>query len=257
MRLMLAAILVAAAAWSAFWWFGARSEAAGIRAWFDARTGANYQSVATRGFPNRFDTTVTGPVLRFGAAAWSAPFVQTLRLSYRSAQYILAIADTQTVDLGPERLSVRTASSRASAVWEGTALDRITLVVDAPTLRADTGWSAAAERLLFATRRHADGGIETGLTIDGLDIGGGGRIRLHAEGVLRGGGQSLSGTLSVTSNDWAALLDFAAARAWITQEEAGRLQSAVAGDRLDLTLRDGATSLGSVMLGILPSFSLR
>lgn len=254
MRLILAAVLIAAAAWSGFWWFGARSEAADLRDWFEAQDGASFASLETTGFPNRFDTTIDAPRLESGDVRWSAPFVQTLRLSYRPDHYILALADTQRLELPAERIGIETDSAQASVVFANGMLDHTAFVFDEPRFSGASGWNAAAARALFATRRTGED-IEIGLQIDELDLGDDARFALHAEGTVRRDADgALTGTVTLSSADWDALLGFATARGWLSRTQFSSLPR---DDRdIDLVFRDGVATLGPVELGAVPSLSL-
>ena len=159
MRLLLIAVVAAATLWSGYWWFGSRAVEAGLRGWFDRRADvgwvANYASIRTRGFPNRFDTTIDGIELAdpVRGIAWSAPFFQILRLSYRPDHVIAVWPDEQTVATPEGRIAVRTSRARASLILRsGTdlELDRATAVFEDMRLESSTGWSAEAAEGRFA-----------------------------------------------------------------------------------------------------------
>ena len=63
MRILLAVILLSALGWSGYWYFGAQAVERGLSTWLDQRADegwiAEYASLDTAGFPNRFDTTIT------------------------------------------------------------------------------------------------------------------------------------------------------------------------------------------------------
>jgi hypothetical protein len=75
--------------------------------WLDARAAegwiAEYESDAHRGFPNRFDTTITGLDLADPetGVAWSAPFFQILSLSYQPNHVIAVFPPTRRASPRP------------------------------------------------------------------------------------------------------------------------------------------------------------
>ncbi len=256
MRLMLAAILVAVTAWSGYWWIGARGEAEDVRAWFGARGAADLAGASTAGFPNRFDTTVTEPSLTLGGVTWGAPFLQTLRLSYRPDHYILALADTQRLDLPGQRITLDTASARASVVFDGERMDRSRFVLDEVKMTSTANWTGAARRILFAARATT-GGRKIGLDIEGLDFGETAAVRLHAEGTVQiDPAGHAAGSVEIVSNAWPEVLDFAAAQGWITPEQEKIIGASADGPAIVLTLRGGTAYLGPVALGRMPPLDL-
>jgi len=159
MRFLMIAVVAVAAIWSGYWWFGSRAIESGFRDWLDGRTDvgwvSNYDSVRTRGFPNRFDTTVEGLELADPAngVAWSAPLFQVLRLSYRPNHVIAVWPGEQTFAIPEGRVTVRTRQARASVVLEpgaDMAVDRMTAVFDDIELDSSTGWSAEVTEGRFA-----------------------------------------------------------------------------------------------------------
>jgi hypothetical protein len=179
MKKLLVAVLVAAALWSGYWAVGSRAVRAGVAAWFEARRAegwsAEYSALAVRGFPNRFDTTLTDLALADPASglAWRAPFFQLLALSYQPHHVIVAWPREQVVATPWETVGVTSERMRGSAVFrpgDGFALDRANVVVDGLALASDAGWTAQAERLLVAVR-HAGTGqtrYQVGIEADAL-----------------------------------------------------------------------------------------
>jgi hypothetical protein len=131
-----------------------------------------------RGFPNRFDLTLTAPDLGdpgtgFG---WSAPFVQVFAMTWRPWHVILAFPPEQQV-LTPAGTFTLTAgklqaSLRARPVTR-LPLDRLTLVGTDLGLLAPGGVSLAAPELRFATRDLDGTGLrhEIGVEVTGLAPG--------------------------------------------------------------------------------------
>lgn len=207
MRVLIALALLLAALWSVFWWYGAAREEAALRDWFGTRSGGD---LVTRGFPNRFDTTVPAPQIAAGPVHWSAPFLQLLRLSYSPGHYIVVFPPEQTLAISGHDLALTASDARASVVLDGAALDHSALVFADPRLSGDA-WTLTAAQLRFATQRRADEGVHrVGLDLPGLALDAW-RTDLHVEGDLTLDGGAPRGTLSVTAGDPAALAAIAAA----------------------------------------------
>jgi hypothetical protein len=162
MRKLIVVILVLMLAWSGYWFVGSSAAQRAISGWLDARAAqgwvANYSSVKTRGFPNRFDTTVSDLELadpRTGLA-WTAPFFQILTLSYTPNHIIAAWPNTQTIASPYEKITVTSDRMIGSIVFQPkTALTllRTSIELDNFGLVSDLGWSAQIEKGRFATRQ--------------------------------------------------------------------------------------------------------
>lgn len=163
MRKLIYLVLILTALWCGYWFVGATAAKRGIAAWFAEQRAsgltASYDELSVRGFPNRFDATLTGLHLadpRDGTG-WRAPFFQVFALSYKPHHLIAVWPHEQVLDLPGGPLTVRSEDMRASAVFvPGPAfvLDRTSLEIAALSAGADgAGWGA--ERFRFATRRAA------------------------------------------------------------------------------------------------------
>ncbi|MGR3503128.1 DUF2125 domain-containing protein [Pseudaestuariivita sp.] len=174
MKQLLAAILVAALAWSAYWWWGAAALEADAAAWQEARRDAGWQVEMSppevRGYPNRFDLTLTDITLVDPARGlgWEAPFFQLLRLSYRPSHMIAVWPDTQRFFSPGSALTLESDRMRASVVADGETLDRVTLVADVVNLIPDAGTSTALARAQLAARREGPNVYRLSLTAEGL-----------------------------------------------------------------------------------------
>ncbi|MGS4944324.1 DUF2125 domain-containing protein [Meridianimarinicoccus sp. RP-17] len=180
MRILLAVILVAAVAWAGYWFLGAQAVERGLRGWLDARTAEGWvvsvERLETAGFPNRFDTTLTGVELADPATgwAWQAPFFQTLALSYRPNHVIAVWPDSQTLATPLQRMDIGSDRMRGSLVFAGgTAftLDRATVEMSAVTLESNAGWQAAmADNQLALRRTPAKAGHSYDIAFDATDL---------------------------------------------------------------------------------------
>jgi hypothetical protein len=161
MRLLLVIVISLGAAWGSFWVWGARALEQGVvRGLADLSAGdmmAEYDALAVRGFPNRFDLTLERPRLRSETLgfAWQAPFFQTLALSYRPNSVIAVWPHDQTLELGRSRFTLRSKDLRASVtlgVAANLPLDHMVLVGQELALVADNGGQADLANMRFATR---------------------------------------------------------------------------------------------------------
>ncbi len=196
MRILIALVVIAAAAWSGYWLVGARALDRAIRAGIadlrDRGVQVETADISVTGFPNRFDTIVDAPRIAWpNGVGWSAPFLQVFALSYRPNQIIAAFPETQTVS-GPFGTAiVETARARASALFRpgpALVLDHANLVAEDVRI-ASGGKEVSAARVLAATRvpEGAEADRQNiGLTLDDVDLpatlagrlGGGGAGRI-------------------------------------------------------------------------------
>lgn len=153
--------VAATLAWGGLWFLGARAldqAIATVLDGFDSPLRAREHVV--RGFPNRFDITLTEPRLAQGGMSWAAPFVQVFALSYRPHHVILVLPPEQRLDLGGESALVTTQDARASLVMQPgarLALERLVLVAQGPGLLL--GGERLAADALRAALRPAEGGF--------------------------------------------------------------------------------------------------
>ncbi len=159
------AILLVSGGWGGYWYIGSGAQKAAIEAWLQDRAQAgwvaNYSSVTVRGFPNRFDSTVTDLELadpHYGWA-WSAPQFQTLQLSYQPNHVIAIWPESQTIATPTGSVAVTSGDMRASVVFEPNsdlALNRATLTLEDVRLSRETGWNSSIEQAVLATRQTVD-----------------------------------------------------------------------------------------------------
>ncbi|WP_300513568.1 DUF2125 domain-containing protein [Aliiroseovarius sp.] len=162
MRKLLVIAALLGALWGGYWFIGSSAMERGLVAWIgDRQTDgwvAEYATLDTRGFPSRFDTTITDLELadpRTGIA-WSAPWFQILSLSYRPYHVIAVWPDKQVLATPHERIEISAAGMRGSIVLEpqtSLPLDRSSIVAERVELGSSAGWAASMEQAQLATRR--------------------------------------------------------------------------------------------------------
>jgi hypothetical protein len=180
MRVLLWISIVLGLGWSGYWFVGRGAVERGAEAFFAAAPAqgleASHAGLAVRGFPNRFDLTVTEPRIadQGGAFRWQAPFVQLLSLSYRPWHVIAAFAPEQRLTLGAMDFLLDSAKLQASVVVTPNtrlALDRTTLVGDELALSsAQGGWTVRATELRLASRSLSDLGDQHQIGLEAKDL---------------------------------------------------------------------------------------
>jgi hypothetical protein len=178
-RALIAVVLAAALGWSAYWFIGARALDREVEAWLEARRAegwvADVEDTTVRGFPNRFDLTLTGVELADPdtGLAWSAPFFQILALSYRPSHVIAVWPHEQTVSTPFENMTVESSDFRGSLRLADTstlALENATFVSEAVTVASDAGWTAALGSGRLAARLVPDTPSTYEIGIEALDL---------------------------------------------------------------------------------------
>lgn len=160
---LIVVLLVAALAWMTWWAVGQTAYEKALTSWVGERRAdgweASFTSLATTGFPNRFDTTISDVTLADSEAGltWSAPFIQFLSLSYKPHQVIAVLANRHQVATPAQTVTVTHENARASLFFQprpSLPVDRVRLVVEDIALSSSQGWRAAAAEGRFAASRQ-------------------------------------------------------------------------------------------------------
>lgn len=162
MRILLALVILAGLGWSGYWFLGAQTAERQLTNWMEARAAegwvVSHDGIDTQGFPNRFDTTITGLELadpRSGIA-WQAPFLQIFALSYRPHHVIVQWPDRQTLATPLQTITMTSQGMRGSMVFApgiALALDRATIEFGSTGLVSTLGWQASLDGGQLAVRR--------------------------------------------------------------------------------------------------------
>ncbi|MEM9580706.1 MAG: DUF2125 domain-containing protein [Pseudomonadota bacterium] len=127
MKRLLIVILVAAALWAGYWFIGARTATANFEAWFAQRSTegwvAENSGIVTRGFPNRFDTTISDITLADPdtGVAYTAPFLQIFALSYKPEHLIAVWPTTQQLATPFGAIGITSTKMRTSLVVDASS----------------------------------------------------------------------------------------------------------------------------------------
>jgi len=161
MRIIFWLMALLASLYGGYWFIGSSAVEKGAISLFDDLRDdgfeVDYQTLLVRGFPSRFDTTLTEPYLRDpnSGIGWSAPFFQIFALSYLPNKVILIFPNTQTIYLPGQTLTVTSQKLRASAgtgFASNLPLREITFEAPVAALASDAGWQIAAVDILAAFR---------------------------------------------------------------------------------------------------------
>ena len=197
-RILFAAVILAAAGWSGWWFIGAAAHDRALRGWLEERRAAGWQaevaSLATVGFPNRFDTRLEGLALAdpSNGWAWEAPFLDILMLSWRPNAAVVALGPEQTLAFPGARTRLRSEALRGSArLMPGLsmALSRVSVEGAELTLAAEAGWRAGVRRLEAHVRQAQPGqtppnGYDVYLALEDVLLPAFLRLRLDPAGAL-------------------------------------------------------------------------
>ncbi len=178
MKRLVVVIVVLSALWAGYWLVGSRAALSGFEGWFEARRAdgwqAEYTDITLRGFPNRFDTTLTDPVLADPNTGllWQANFLQIFALSYKPNHIITAFSEVQTIDTPHQHYDILSSDMRASMVMEPNtdlAFNRANLVSDAMTIIRDAGGDTTyLDGLQVALTREDGANYRLAFNADGL-----------------------------------------------------------------------------------------
>jgi len=179
MRFLLIVTLALAALWGGYWYVGQRAVekqgAAFLEHLSDNGWQLGYEGLETRGFPSRFDTTVTGLDLAdpSGEFGWQTPIFQLLSLSYQPNRVIAVWPQTQSLRIGGETIIISSEGMLASAtvtVSTNPAFETATVEVGRVGLQSKTGWAASADRALIAMRSASEDGLSYDAYLDTSEL---------------------------------------------------------------------------------------
>lgn len=161
MRKLIVITLVLAGLWAGYWWVGASSAERAFVQWFDERGPdgwvAEYDDLKVRGFPNRFDTVITGLSLADPETglAWNAEEFQILALSYKPNHVIAVWPGVQRLSAPTQKIDITADDFKGSLVvapHPDLPLDRATFVIENMSLVSSIGWQAHLDSGQLATR---------------------------------------------------------------------------------------------------------
>lgn len=179
MKWIVKLLFAAAALWSGYWFIGAQAQEkiyAGLlessrqQGWT-----AESQNLGVVGFPNRFDTTLTG--LNFadpsGRWRWRGEEFQIKALSYQPNHVIMAWPGTQEIGTPAGSATVNAGLLRASVVVSPESnlpLSRVQIEGTGIDIKSNRGWAAAISSLNSALFQDDTVPTRYRLGVDAADI---------------------------------------------------------------------------------------
>lgn len=161
MRKLLIIVVVAGLAWAGYWVFGATASQKATEGWLESRRAegwqVEYSDLSVRGFPNRFDTTITDLQLTDPETglSWQAPFFQLFALSYQPNHLIAVWPGEQVLATPFQTVTVTSGTMKASLKVKPSSeleLVQATVVIEGLGLISSQGWQASADVLNAAIR---------------------------------------------------------------------------------------------------------
>ncbi|PTX57010.1 hypothetical protein C8N43_1675 [Litoreibacter ponti] len=195
MRKLLIVVVVAATAWAGYWVFGASASQRATETWLENRRAEGWQveyaDLSVRGFPNRFDTTITDLQLTDPdtGLSWQAPFFQFFALSYQPNHLIAVWPNEQVLATPFQKVTVTSSTMEASLKVQPSAqleLAQATMVVEGLNLVSTEGWQASADVLNAAIRETVGKPMTYDIAVRADTVSPGARVRdlLDAGGTL-------------------------------------------------------------------------
>lgn len=179
MRFLTILVVSVGLLYSGYWFVGATAVERGAQSALAELQADNWTvnvaDVSTRGFPSRFDTTLTDLELGTpdGSLIYRAPFLQAFALSYAPNEVIVAFANDQRLDLAGQTIEIASQALRASASVEPNTratLETLTAEMGPIAVTSSFGWDTALSKGLAAMRRVAGEGSTYDLFADFADI---------------------------------------------------------------------------------------
>jgi len=142
---------LAAAGWGAYWFVGATATERALAAWLETRAAegwiATSQSLDTRGFPNRFDITITGLELADPdtETAWSADLFQLFSLSYKPLHVLAHWPGAQRFSSADQTVTLTSEDMRGSfvlAAHPDLPVQSSTITFEGTDALSSKGWTA-------------------------------------------------------------------------------------------------------------------
>ncbi len=162
MRKLTILVVIVVTLWGGYWFIGSTAMESGLKAWFDLRRAegwqADYTTLNTTGFPNRFDTNIEGLELADPASglAWSAPLFQIFALTYKPGHINAVWPDHQVLATPNERITITSDNMRGSLVFNETTdlnLNRTSIMLEGMGFSSTDNWSSSLERGQLAMRQ--------------------------------------------------------------------------------------------------------
>lgn len=185
MRKLIAIITILFGLWGGYWVIGATALETGLKDYLSTNHRAKdpihvaYSDLSVRGFPNRFDTSLTN--IRVTDLAnrldWRAPFLHVHALSYKPYHIIAALPHDQTLQISGQELQITSDEIKGSVVFVASALldkelaiDRSSFVIRNLAVSSNMGWKTAISDGTIATRQTPTNPLHYDLAVSATTI---------------------------------------------------------------------------------------
>lgn len=159
MRGLLVGALLATAAWTGYWWFGASKLEGAVTQWIadNPKAGVSISDATVQGIPNRWDLTLTDLRLDLSAQSlrWQTPFAQVFAMTWKPWHVIAALPTGQTITYMDQTLSLNSSQMRADVIVHPSAtLALQEVIADSADLEliSNAGWRIGLGKLLASLR---------------------------------------------------------------------------------------------------------
>lgn len=179
MRRLTILVAVLAAIYGGYWFVGAstveNAARGGLVQMQSEGWDVSYDTLNTRGFPSRFDTTITDISLKSpdGANSYASEIVQVLALSYQPNNVIAALPSLQNITLANVPLIIESTGMRANIdLAPNTNLSLRTLTGEATkvTIKGEDGAAQSLNAPLIALRNNASAPHRYDIFVSARDI---------------------------------------------------------------------------------------
>ncbi|MBL4808167.1 MAG: DUF2125 domain-containing protein [Rhodobacteraceae bacterium] len=149
MRWLIKLIVIAAIGWSGYWFIGARGQEQLLAVWLENNREAGWtaetKTMGVTGFPNRFDTIITGLNLQDPESGWGwvAEEFQIFALSYKPNHLIMAWPGLQTITTPEGNVTIEGSQMRGSVELGASTnlpLERLRFEGSEIVVSTDMGW---------------------------------------------------------------------------------------------------------------------
>lgn len=160
MRILAILFLLTVAGWSGYWYAAKSALESGLTGWFEDRRAdgwvAEYEKLATAGFPNRFDTEVTTLELADPetGVAWQAPLFRIEAASARPTEIDVIWPAEQALASPLERITILSEVMEAGMRFKpntSLAVETMDATLRAVMLTSTAGWKSGVESGVLRT----------------------------------------------------------------------------------------------------------
>ena len=181
-RKLIFLVVLAASLWGGYWFVGASAKQIALTEWFKTQNSrgwtAQYDTLNVRGFPNRFDTTITNFLLEnpFAQWSWQGNDLEIAALSYKPNHVILSWHGEQILSTPQAVLRLSARQLRGSLVVEPSidlTLERVRVEASNMEIDGGRGWKGGFDfaYMAFENLENRPMDYRFGLSVSAFDHG--------------------------------------------------------------------------------------